>query len=88
MLPPARQTGGTSDAHFFRDDVMSEVYEFFNSIVLLSPGPLVSILVIFLTVKYTILFGSLFLVLVRLNILTRHRMSPSDHVRINLSHRG
>ena len=67
---------------FFCDDSMSEVYEFFNSIVLLSPGLLISILVIFLTVNYIITIGSLFLVLVRLNLLIRHRISPSDHVRI------
>ena len=43
---------------------------------------LISVLVIFLTVSYKITIGSLFLVLVRLKILTRHRISPSDHVRI------
>ena len=41
-LPPARQTGATSKAHFFNDDAMSEVYDIFNSIVLLSPGLLIS----------------------------------------------
>ena len=77
-----RQTGATSEAQFFCDEAMSEVYEFFNSIVLLSPGPLISILVFFLTVNYIITIGFLFLLLVRLNILTRHRISPSGHVRI------
>ena len=67
---------------FFCVDAMSEVYEFFNSIVLLSPGLLISLLVIFLTVNFIITIGSLFLVLLRLNTLTRHRISPSDHVRI------
>ena len=60
---------------------MIEVCEFFNSIVLLCPTLLVSVLVIFLTVKYIITNGSLFLVLVRLNILNGQRISPSDHVR-------
>ena len=83
LLPPARQNGATSEAHlFFCDDAMSEVYVFFNSIVLLSPGLLISVVVFFVTVKYIITIGSLFLVLVRLIILTRHRISPSDHVRI------
>ena len=67
---------------YFFDDALSEVYEFFNSIVLLSPGLLILILVIFLTVNYIITIGSLFLLLVRLNILTRQRISPSDHVRV------
>ena len=67
---------------YFFDDAMSEVYEFLNSLVQLSPGLLISILVTFLTVNYIITNGSLFLVLVRLNNLTRHRISPSDHVRI------
>ena len=66
----------------FFNDAMSDSQEVFNSIVLLSPGLLISILVIFLTVVYIITIGSLFLVLVRLNILNRHRISPSDHVRI------
>ena len=61
---------------------MSEVNEVFNSFVLLSPGLLTSILVIFLTVNFMVTIGSLFLVLVRLNILNRHRISPSDHVRL------
>ena len=78
-----RQTGATSEANFiFCDDAMSEVYEFFHSTVLLSPGLLVSILVNFLTVNYIITIGSLFSVLVRLKILTRHPIYPNDHVRI------
>ena len=52
--------------------------------MLLSPGLLISVLVIFLTVNYITTFGSLFLVLVRLNISTQHRISASDHVRIQL----
>ena len=63
---------------------MSEVFGFLNSVMLLSPGLLISVLVIFLTVNYIITFGSLFLVPVRLNISTPHRISASDHVRIQL----
>ena len=68
--------------NFLCDDALSEVYEVFNSIVLLSPGLLISTLVYFLTVNFMVTIGSLFLVLVRLNILNRHRISPSDHVRL------
>ena len=60
---------------------MSEVYDIFNSFVLPSPGLLFSVWVIFPTVNYIITFGSLFLVLVRLKILNRHRISRSDNVR-------
>ena len=63
---------------------MSEVFGFLNSVMLLSPGLIISVLVIFLTVNYIITFGSLFLVPVRLNISTPHRISASDHVRIQL----
>ena len=63
---------------------MSEIYEVFNCIVLLSPGLLISFLVIFLTVNYMVTIGYLFLVLVRLNILNRHRIFPNDHVRLYL----
>ena len=66
----------------FCDNAMSEVSDFFNSIVLFSPGLLMSVLVIFLTVIYIITIGSLFLVLVGLNILNWHQISLSDHVRI------
>ena len=69
---------------------MSEVYEFLKSIVLLSTGLLISFLAIFSTVNYIITIGSLFLVLVRLKDLTRHRISASDNLtyEFNLSHRG
>ena len=63
---------------------MREVSEFLNLIVLPSPGLLISVLATFLTVNYMITIGSLFLVLVTLNLLNRHRISPSDHVRIQL----
>ena len=61
---------------------MSEVHEVFDSIVLLSPGLLILILVILLTVKSIFTIVSLFLVLLRLNILTRNRLSRIDLVRI------
>ena len=67
---------------YFCDDAMSEVYDFLNSIVLLCLGLLISVLAIFLTVNHIFTIGSVFLVLVGLNILNGHQVSPSDHERI------
>ena len=55
-----------------------------NLFVLISAGLLISTLVSFPTVNFIMKIGSLFIVLVKLNNINYHRISPSDHVQTRL----